>query len=182
MSGTIERLPGRLALPDLSDWAEAGFPVMDTVPTETHGIHVEERLTDGTYVLQAELPGIDAAKDVEITVAQGFLTLRAERSMESPDKRRSTRRYGHFTPLPAGAKDDEATAEYKHGVLTIKMPVLERKTGIITVRVRERPSPRHTRRPTQGTRTHPQREGHPPGADAPWQPQLEPGEPTRSQR
>ncbi|MGV9457295.1 Hsp20/alpha crystallin family protein [Streptomyces sp. NPDC003635] len=137
MSGSIERLPGRLTPPDLSDWAEAGFPVLDKVPTETHGIHVEERLTDGTYVLQAQLPGIDPAKDVEITVAQGVLTLRAERSVETPDKRRSTRPYGHFTPLPAGAKDDEATAEYKHGVLTIRMPVPERKTGVISVPVRE---------------------------------------------
>ncbi len=139
MNGPAERFPGRLTLPHLSDWAEAGFPVSDTVATETQGVHVEERLLDGTYVLQAELPGIGSAKDVEVTVTQGFLFLRAERGMESPETRRSTRRYGHFTPLPAGAKEDEATAEYEHGVLTITMPVSvsERKTDRITVPVRE---------------------------------------------
>jgi len=46
MSGTTERLPGRPALPDLSDWAEAGFPVLEEIPA-THGVHVEERLADG---------------------------------------------------------------------------------------------------------------------------------------
>ena len=83
MSGMIERLPGWPALPDLFGWIEAGLPGAHPAPG-THGIRVEERLTDGTYVLRAELPGIDPAKDVEITVTEGVLTLRAERSEDTP--------------------------------------------------------------------------------------------------
>ncbi|MFI9749700.1 Hsp20/alpha crystallin family protein [Streptomyces collinus] len=122
MSGTIERLRGRPELSVLPDWSEAGFPVMDTHP-ETHGIHVEERLTDGTYVLQAELPGVDPSDGIEITVVGGVLDLRAQRSVTTTGNRGTKVLYGHFTPLPAGAKGDEVAAEYKHGVLTITVPV-----------------------------------------------------------
>lgn len=67
-SGVIARFPGWPTLPDLFGWVESGFPGAHTVPG-LHGIRVEEHLADGTYVLRAELPGIDPAKDVEITVA-----------------------------------------------------------------------------------------------------------------
>ncbi|MGW6907033.1 Hsp20/alpha crystallin family protein [Streptomyces sp. NPDC054940] len=138
MSGMIERLPGWPTLPDLFGWVEGGFPAAHTVPG-THGIRVEERLVEGTYVLRAELPGIDAAKDVEITITEGLLTLRAERTEETKEKHHTEFRYGTFTRsvrLPAGAKGDDATAEYKDGVLTIKVPVPEEKTGTRTIPVR----------------------------------------------
>ncbi|KAB1139862.1 Hsp20/alpha crystallin family protein [Streptomyces luteolifulvus] len=138
MSGMIERLPGWPALPDLFGWVEAGLPGVHTAPG-THGIRVEERLTEGTYVLRAELPGLDPTKDVEITVTEGVLTLRAERSEETTEKHRTEFRYGTFTRsvrLPAGARGDEATAEYKDGVLIITIPVPEAKTGTRTIPVR----------------------------------------------
>ncbi|MFR9799081.1 Hsp20/alpha crystallin family protein [Streptomyces sp. MS06] len=138
MSGMIERLPGWPTLPDLFGWVEGGFPAAHTVPG-THGIRIEEQLTDEAYVLRAELPGIDPAKDVEITVTDGVLTLRAERTEETEDKHRTEFRYGTFTRsvrLPSGAKGEEATAEYGDGVLTIKVPVPEKKEGTTTIPVR----------------------------------------------
>ncbi|WP_328766668.1 Hsp20/alpha crystallin family protein [Streptomyces sp. NBC_00286] len=132
MTSTIERLLGPSMLSAPTDWAEAGFPVMDTVP-ETHGIHVEERLTDGTYVLLAELPGVDA-QDIEITISGGVLTLRAQHSVVTAEKQFV---YGHYTPLPTGAKGDEATANHQHGVLTITMPMLETGPGTGATPVRE---------------------------------------------
>ncbi|MEU6541283.1 Hsp20/alpha crystallin family protein [Streptomyces sp. NPDC047000] len=138
MSGMIERLPGWPTLPDLFGWVEGGFPAAHTVPG-THGIRVEEHLEDGTYVLRAELPGIDPAEDVEITVAEGMLTLRAERTEKSTEKHRTEFRYGTFTRsvrLPAGARGDEATAEYKDGVLTVTVPVPEKESGAKTIPVR----------------------------------------------
>ncbi|WP_169801943.1 Hsp20/alpha crystallin family protein [Streptomyces phaeochromogenes] len=104
-----------------------------------HGIRVEEHLADGTYVLRAERPGIDPSKDVEITVTEGVLTLRAERAEEPTQKHHTEFRYGTFARavrLPAGAKGDEATADYKDGVLTITVPVPETKAGIRTIPVR----------------------------------------------
>ncbi|MFJ4200826.1 Hsp20/alpha crystallin family protein [Streptomyces sviceus] len=138
MSGIVARLPGRPTLPDLFGWAESGLPGARTVPG-LHGIRVEERLADGTYVLRAELPGIDPAKDAEITVSEGVLTLRAERTEETTEEHRTEFRYGTFARsvrLPAEAKAEEATAEYKDGVLTITVPVPEAKTGTRTIPVR----------------------------------------------
>ncbi|MEU8865720.1 Hsp20/alpha crystallin family protein [Streptomyces umbrinus] len=138
MSGMSERLPGWVTLPDLFGWVESGLPVAHTAPG-THGIRIEERLTDGTYVLRAELPGVDPEKHVEITVAEGLLTLRAERTEETKDKHHTEFRYGTFTRavrLPAGAEGDEATAEYKDGVLTVTVPVPEKKEGTRTISVR----------------------------------------------
>ncbi|MCF2536014.1 Hsp20/alpha crystallin family protein [Streptomyces sp. FB2] len=139
MTGMIERLPGWPALPDLFGWVESGLPGVHAVRA-LHGIRVEEQLADGKYVLRAELPGIDPAEDVEITFAAGVLTLRAERSEETTEKHRTELRSGTFARSlrqPAGAKHDEATAEYKDGVLTITVPVPEaKKAGTRTIPVR----------------------------------------------
>ncbi|MEV5957456.1 Hsp20/alpha crystallin family protein [Streptomyces sp. NPDC051987] len=138
MSGIRERWPGWPVLPDLFGWAEGGFPTAHGTPV-LHGIRVEEHFKDGMYVLRAELPGIDPAKDVEITVAEGVLTVRAERTEESKEKHRTEFRYGTFARsvrLPVGAKGDEATAQYKDGVLTIAVPVPEEKAATRTIPVR----------------------------------------------
>ncbi|GCB44075.1 Hsp20/alpha crystallin family protein [Streptomyces sp. NL15-2K] len=123
MSSMIKRIPGSPPVPDLPDWDEAGFPALNTAPA-TQGIHVEERLTEGTYELRAELPGMDPDKDIEITVANGVLTLRAEHR-ETTKRHPAHVRYGHFERLPTGAQHDAATAEYRDGVLTITVPVPE---------------------------------------------------------
>lgn len=51
-------------------------------------IRVEEYRDDGALVVRADLPGIDAGKDVELTVADGSLHIKAERRQE--EKRRAT--------------------------------------------------------------------------------------------
>ncbi|MFF1683394.1 Hsp20/alpha crystallin family protein [Streptomyces sp. NPDC058256] len=138
MAGTMERWPGWPQLPDLFGWIEAGIPGLHQTPG-VHGIRVEEHLTDGKYILRAELPGIDQAGDVEISVTEGVLTLRAERSEAETDKHHTEFRYGTFARavrLPAGARGEEATAEYKDGVLTIAVPVPETKAGTRTIPVR----------------------------------------------
>ncbi|MCW8376124.1 Hsp20/alpha crystallin family protein [Streptomyces justiciae] len=138
MSGMIERLPLWPTLPDLFGWVEGGLPGAH-MAVGTHGIRIEEHLADETYVLRAELPGIDPAQDVEITVTEGVLTLRAERGEETKEKHRTEFCYGTFTRsvrLPAGAKGEAATAEYKDGVLTITVPVPEAKADTRTIPVR----------------------------------------------
>ncbi|MER5600825.1 Hsp20/alpha crystallin family protein [Streptomyces sp. NPDC002265] len=89
--------------------------------------------------MRAELPGLDPDKDVEITVEDNVLTLRAERAEETTEKHRTELRYGAFVRcvrLPSGAKGEEATAEYKDGVVTITVPVPEEKAGTRTIQVR----------------------------------------------
>ncbi|MCQ4083884.1 Hsp20/alpha crystallin family protein [Streptomyces sp. RB6PN25] len=104
------------------------FPIIRAFAPQTHFIHVEEYQEDGTYVVRAELPGIDPAKDVEITFEHGVLTISAERTEEEKDKRRCEFHYGSFTrsiPLPDGIKEEDITAHYDKGILTVKAPLSE---------------------------------------------------------
>src|ERR1019366_7226402 len=85
----------------------------------------------GTLVVRAEMPGIDPDKDVEIGVADGILTIRAERTEEETSKKHIHRkeiRYGGFSrtlPLPDGVKEDDIKASYKDGILEVTVPVPE---------------------------------------------------------
>ena len=109
----------------LMDWPESWKEMMDEA-----SLKVEEFEDDGKLVVRAEMPGIDPDEDVEITVVEGTLHLRAERRTESKseDKKgyRSEFRYGSFSrtlPLPAGATEDDVTATYNDGILEVRIPI-----------------------------------------------------------
>lgn len=94
-------------------------------------IRIEEFLEGDTYVVRAELPGVDPAKDVTVTYADGELRLNVVRTTEQKDRTHSEFHYGSFyrsVPLPAGAREDTIAAEYADGILTIKVLVGEVET------------------------------------------------------
>lgn len=71
------------AWPSLPDWSDlmARFEAMPAWSSfEGHMIRVEEHLEKGRYVLRAELPGVDPEHDVDISVRDGQLTIKAERT------------------------------------------------------------------------------------------------------
>jgi HSP20 family molecular chaperone IbpA len=108
--------------PDLVDWFEE--PFLTLRPYLVQPIRVEEYAEDGRYLIKAELPGIDPEKDVEVTVGSGCLTIHAERSDKTEGKHRSEFRYGSFTrslTLPADAVEDDVTANYSDGILTVSI-------------------------------------------------------------
>lgn len=95
---------------------------------EGYGIRVETRFEDGAYVVRAELPGVDPDKDVEVTVTEGVLAIHAVRSEQHETRHQSEFRYGTFTRtlrLPEGAKQDEISATYKGGILTVRVALAE---------------------------------------------------------
>ena len=114
------------------------FPIrrMSTGPWfPDHGIRVDEYRENGHLVIRAELPGIDPAKDVDVTVWDGALHIKAERHEEEKTEekgyRRRELRYGSFTrtiPLPEGVSTSDVTAGYKDGILEIRLPIPEVKT------------------------------------------------------
>ncbi|KOT90117.1 molecular chaperone Hsp20 [Streptomyces rimosus subsp. pseudoverticillatus] len=128
--------------PDEFDPVESGFAGLPTRcgPPAAHSILIEEQLTDDAYRVHAELPGLDPEKDIRVNVAQGVLTLRAERSQQAQHRSHGEFRYGSFfraVRLPAGAREDGTRATYKDGILTVTVPVTsagkEKKEGIIPV-------------------------------------------------
>ena len=93
-------------------------------------MHVEEFVDDATWVIRAELPGIDPEKDVEIEVSDGVLLIRAHRAERTEEERpsgyHSEFRYGSFERrirLPEGATEADVKASYKDGILEIRVPV-----------------------------------------------------------
>ena len=97
---------------------------------------VEEFRDGDTLVVRAEMPGIDPDKDVEVTVSDNMLHLRAERRSETKteDKKgyRSEFRYGSFSRsvrLPAGTGEDDVKASYHDGILEVRIPVDESSNG-----------------------------------------------------
>jgi HSP20 family protein len=109
------------------------------------GIRVEELDEGDVHVVRAELPGVDPEKDVDISIHDGLLHIRGERTERSSEKDkgsfRSEFRYGRFErmlPLPAGATTDDVAATYTDGVLEVRIPLptAARETAKITVRRR----------------------------------------------
>jgi len=83
------------------------------------------------YVLHADLPGIDPGT-VDVSVDNGTLTIRAERSSRTDDgvewlaSERFTGSYMRQLALGDGIDADRIGATYENGVLTLTLPVAEK--------------------------------------------------------
>lgn len=122
--GTLSR---RHANPvnDMLSWLE--FEPLDVLRGIglTPYLRVEDFVQDGSYVIRAEMPGIDPEKDLEITVDGDVLTIHGERHAEEIDRNRHELHYGAFSRsvrLPRSADVSDVTAAYVDGVLTLRVP------------------------------------------------------------
>lgn len=110
---------------ELMEWLDSGSPLASRGFGLTPYVHVEDYMEEGTYVLRAEMPGIDPEKDVSLDIEDGMLRIRGERHEEEKEKNRHEFHYGSFTrsiPLPADVKPDEVSATYRDGVLEVRVP------------------------------------------------------------
>jgi HSP20 family protein len=87
--------------------------------------------TKDNIMVKAEVPGMDP-KEIDISYADGILTVRGERKQEKEEKDENyhmvERRYGSFSRsvrLPREVKGDKIKANYKDGVLRITLPKSE---------------------------------------------------------
>lgn len=127
---SIRRRPASL-FPEFSELF-AGFPPLTGLRPafDTRVMRLEDEMKDGRYVVRAEMPGVDPAKDVDITVRDGQLTIKAERSEKKDFDGRSEFSYGSFVrsvSLPAGADEESIDATYDKGILTVSVAVSEGK-------------------------------------------------------
>jgi HSP20 family protein len=86
---------------------------------------------DAEIVLKAELPDM-VREDIDVTVDKGTLTIKGEKKFAGDPKdeqfHRIERRYGAFSrsfSLPQSVDATKVSAEYKNGVLTVRLPVRE---------------------------------------------------------
>jgi HSP20 family protein len=111
---------------DVFDWLES--PLTTFRPLWAQPMRMEDVTEDGHYVVRAELPGLDPEKDVEVTVSDGILSIKAERQEEKEGKHRSEFRYGMFSrqvTLPAGADEEHIKASYDKGILEVVVDLRE---------------------------------------------------------
>ena len=140
---TLVRRPHAPSLVDLFDWVEDGIPPLAVWPAmggAKGGIRLEERQEKNRYVLRAELPGVDPDNDVEISVAEGALTITAERHEEKQEGTRSEFRYGAFArrvTLPEGTKEDTVAATYENGILEITAEISQAPATFRTVAIHQ---------------------------------------------
>lgn len=94
-------------------------------------VRVEEFVEDDTFVVRAEMPGVDPDKDVTVTTDDGVLMIDATRSehteTRNKDRYRSEFHYGTFSRrlrLPSTAKASEITATYNDGILEVRVPLV----------------------------------------------------------
>jgi HSP20 family protein len=133
----IERREPGSRWPDLftSRFFDRFWPFEDW-RSEDDQIKVDEFMDGGQLVVRADLPGVDPDHDIEITVQEGKLHIQGHRRQETKteDKNvwRSEVRYGSFTrtlPLPTGTGEKDITANYKDGVLEVRLPVDQEKAA-----------------------------------------------------
>jgi HSP20 family protein len=92
---------------------------------------IEIRQEGNDLVVSADLPGINK-DDVRVECTQDGLIIEGERKRESEETRagvqRTERSYGSFSrlvPLPEDADTEHAKAQFKDGVLEVRVPVPE---------------------------------------------------------
>jgi HSP20 family protein len=121
MQDRMARLFGDVYLRD----EDTGFrgtwtPAVDIFETDSHDL-----------VLRAELPGM-TREDIEVTVENSTLVLKGTKKFDSEVKdenyRRIERSYGTFHrsfTLPNTVDAAKVSADYKNGVLTVRLPFRE---------------------------------------------------------
>ncbi|HKJ95549.1 MAG TPA: Hsp20/alpha crystallin family protein [Gammaproteobacteria bacterium] len=86
---------------------------------------------DKEFVVRAEMPGVDK-KDIDISISENAVTLRAETRREEREEKESFFRseisaasYSRTIPLPAPVNADGAKANLRDGVLELTLPKTE---------------------------------------------------------
>jgi HSP20 family protein len=127
-------------------WKGSGRHVMtapwqSTMTPWSHGEvmpHVDETEDEKAFHIEVELPGMDK-DDVDITLANGMLTIRGEKKREEEEKGkdfyRKERSFGAFRrslPIPADVDESKIDASFKKGVLYIELPKSEEARKKVT--------------------------------------------------
>jgi HSP20 family protein len=94
---------------------------------------VDIREQNGNLEIDAELPGM-TKDDVKVECTDEGIIIQGEKKREQESNeggfRRTERSYGSFyrmIPLPEGAQAEQAKAEFKDGVLHVRVPVTEQQ-------------------------------------------------------
>jgi len=107
---------------------EHGLDQLGALAGASWAPQVEVLQRDNELMIRADLPGM-TKDDVKVDIANNAVVIRGERKSQREENEkgyyRSERSYGSFyrrIPLPSGVNADEASADFRNGVLEITMP------------------------------------------------------------
>ncbi len=130
MNRAFDRMSRNFGRMDLSDFGRMNWGDFDGM--RRSGIDVDVAEYDDEVVVVADLPGFDK-EHIDLTVRDGVLSIGAERTTahdegdESGSYLRRERRAESLRrsiSLPAAVIEDDASATYSNGVLTVSLPKL----------------------------------------------------------
>jgi HSP20 family protein len=136
MSDRLNRMFSRGSNLAATTSGKEGFFSFDWMPS------VDIAETAEAFEIKAELPDV-RKEDVKVSVEDGQLRISGERKQEKEEKgkkfHRVERSYGSFMrsfTLPENVDDSRLTAEYKDGLLNVRLPKTEKaKPKAIAVKV-----------------------------------------------
>jgi HSP20 family protein len=122
--------------PLLKPGTEEGLSLTEWVPP------VDITEDEKEYIIRTELPGVKK-EDVKVTVEGGVLSITGERKVEKEEKEKKYHRlepsYGRFIrsfTVSEGASSDKVVAEFKDGVLSVRLPKDEKaKPKLVDVQI-----------------------------------------------
>jgi HSP20 family protein len=101
----------------------SGFPALSEGFFESRwGLDVDE--TDSHYIARVPAPGFELS-DFDVYVSGNNLVVRAEHRDSQEGNGRSSYRFGklqRMIPLPDGGLSDQIDAQYRSGILELKIP------------------------------------------------------------
>ena len=124
MSAIVHRSANPMG--EILDWLDQNAPFRMRGFGMLPYIRVEDFVQEGTYVLRAELPGVDPDRDIDLEVNADSLTISGQRKEEKRDRNHHEFHYGSFSrtvPLPRGIKPEDVKASYTDGVLEVRIPI-----------------------------------------------------------
>ena len=106
----------------------AGFPSLPRLRGGLADVKFDVSESEDAIEISAELPGIDQ-KDVELTLAEGVLTIKGEKKTETEEKEKDyycrERRFGSFVRsfrVPDSVDEAKVKASFDKGVLEVVLP------------------------------------------------------------
>jgi HSP20 family protein len=121
---TTTTQPASALITGMSDWARSPMSTLHHMLAQPEPIPVEQYPDGISYVIRLEVPGIDPASDLTVSVETGTVIVRAERRDSAPEGRQTEFRYGRFArriALPLGANARDVSASCHSGILTVRI-------------------------------------------------------------
>jgi HSP20 family protein len=107
-----------------SDWPGSPLSTLHQLSQQLRSMPVEQYRDGPSYVARFEIPGVDPARDLTVSVQTGTLTVQAEHRHTIPDDDQSEFQYGRFArsiTLPLGADISDVSATCRNGILTVRV-------------------------------------------------------------